>query len=204
MVVASPGMTVSSDEWPSGAHRVWPYQAAKLARAGARAFARHGDEQRGLAVSMFLAFLVGGGRQRGGTTLTLWRVWPRWSAPVTTLATAAGMLGILRAGLTVELAVPAWIAAGVLTIGGFIRAASGWSGLPAGSLLIGDVAATGAPDMGRRLLAAVCAEADRRGWTLALLARRDRPRLVVLYRELLFEPDGVRGLRLIMVRRRQG
>jgi len=197
-------MTVSSDERPSGAHRVRPYQAAKLAHAGAEAFARHGDEQRGLAVSMFLAFLVGGGRQHGGATLTLWRVWPRWSAPVTTLATAAGMLGVHRAGLTVELAVPAWIAAGGLTIAALLRAASGWTGLPAGSILIGDVAATGAPGMGRRLLAAVCAEADRRGWTLALLARRDQPKLVVLYRELLFEPIGVCGVRLIMVRRRQG
>jgi hypothetical protein len=181
-----------------------PYQAARLARAGAVAFARHGDRQRRLAASMFLAFLVGGGRQHCGATLTLWRVWPRWSAAVTTLATGAGMLALLRAGLTVELAVPAWIAAGALAIAALLRAASGWSGLPAGSMLVGNVAATGAPGTGRRLLAAVCAEADQRGWTLALLARRDRPKLVVLYRELLFEPIAIRGVRLIMVRRRQG
>ena len=199
-------MTVSPDERPSGAHRVRPYQAARLGRAGAAAFGRHGDRQRGLAVSMFLAFLVGGGRQHDGASWRGWRVWPRWSAPLTTLATGAGVLTLLRAELTVELAVPAWIAAGVLAIAALfrLRAAFGWSGLPAGSMLIGDVAATGAPGTGRQLLAAVCAEADRRGWTLvSLLARRDRPKLVVLYRQLLFEPIGVRGIRLIMVRRRQ-
>lgn len=168
-------MTVSPEDRPSGARRVRLYQAASLARGGAAAFARHGDRQRGPAVSLFLAFLVGG-----------------------------GMLTLLRAGLTVERAVPAWIAAGALAIAALLRAVSGWSGLPAGSMLIGDVAATGAPGTGRRLLAAVCAEADRRGWTLALLARRDRLRLVVLYRDLMFEPIGVRGVRLIMVRRRQG
>lgn len=61
---------------------------------------------------MFIAFPVGGGRQYGGATLTLWRVWPRWSAPVTTIATAAGMLALLHAGLPLALAVPAWIASG--------------------------------------------------------------------------------------------
>ena len=95
------------------------------------------------------------------------------------------------------------IAAGVLIIAALLRAAPAWTGLPAESMLIGDVAASVAPGTGRRLLAPVCAEADRRGWTLALLARRDRPKLVALYRDLLFEPIGMRGRRLIMVRPRQ-
>jgi len=59
VVVGSPVMTVVSDERPSGAHRVRPCQAAHLAHAGAAAFARRGDQQRGLAANMFLAFLVG-------------------------------------------------------------------------------------------------------------------------------------------------
>lgn len=84
-----------------------------------------------------------------------------------------------------------------------MRAASGWTGLPARSMLIGDVAATRAPGTAQRLLAAVCAEANRRGWTLALLARRDRPKLVDLYGHLLVEPTDVRGVRLLMVRPRE-
>jgi hypothetical protein len=202
-VIGCPVVRVSSDERPSVAHRVRPYQAAKLARVGAAAFARHGDQHRGLAASMFLAFLVGGGCQQAGATLTLWRVWPRWSAPVTTAATAVGMLAIVQVQLPMGLAVPAWMAAGALAIAGLLRVASGWTGLPAGSMLIGDVAASGAPGAGRRLLAVVCTEADRCGWTLALLARRGRPALLALNRDLLFEPVGVRGVRLVNVRRQQ-
>jgi hypothetical protein len=107
-----------------------PYQAARLARAGAAAFARHGDRQRGLTAIMFLAFLVGGGRQHDGATLTLWRVWPRWSAPVSTIATVVGMLEILHARWHQGAVVPAIITAGFSYIGMVLRALSGWTGLP--------------------------------------------------------------------------
>lgn len=74
--------------------------------------------------------------------------------------------------------------------------------LPAGSVMVGDVANSGAKGAGRELLAAVCAQADRRDWNLALGVRNDRPKVVTLY-GLMFIPLGAQRSQRIMGRRRQ-
>jgi hypothetical protein len=197
-------MTVPSQQRPPGAHRVWPYQAARLGCGGAAAFTRHGDRQRGLAVSMFLAFLVGGGRHLEGATLTLWRVWPRWSAPVTTVATGAG---IARAA-------QGWVDCGARRPDVARHRGPGHRGTVASRLRLERT--TCRIDAHRR-----CSGDRRSGCEPEAAAgrlRRSRPTRLDPRcpgpprptqagrpeRKLLFEPIAVRGLSLIMVWRRQG
>lgn len=161
----------------------------------------HGQGQRFLAASMTLSFLLGGGRERNGATLTLWRVWPRWSTPLVLAASCTMMLTLLRSGLPLTVLVAGQGVVLAASIAALLRAVAGWTGLPSGSVMIADVANAGdSPGAGRELLAAVCAEADHRNWTLALAVRRDRSKVVALYLGLMFVPLAERGTRVIMVR----
>lgn len=196
-------VTTATNEPQPAPRRVRPHQAAPLAPSAAGAFGSHAEGKRLLPATMCLAFLFGGGRQHDGATLTLWRVWPRWSTPLVLVASVAGMLAITQAGLPLAFAVAGQIAVGVLSVAGFLRALTCWTGLPAGSVMVGDVANSGAKGAGRALVAAVCAEADRRDWNLALLVRSNRPKVVTLYSDLMFIPIGAQHSQLIMGRRRQ-
>ncbi len=153
---------------------------------------------------MTLGFLFGGGRQQHGATLTLWRVWPRWSTPVVLAVACLLSLTLLTSGLPLTVVVAGQALVVMASIAALLRAIAGWTGLPARSVMIGDVANAGDPGAGRELLRAVCAEADRRDWTLALAVRPDRTTLVRLYLALMFVPVAERDTRVIMVRPAHG
>lgn len=181
-------------------HRVLPHQAIGLAPATAGAFAKHGQRRRLLAASVALAFLFGGGRQHHGASLTLWRVWPRWSTPPLLAVISAGILALVSARPALPVAVAGYLTVLAVAIAALLRAAAGWTGLPAGCVMIGDVANAGPPGAGRDLLTAVCAEADHRKWTLTLAVRQDQTKVIGLYRDLHFVPLAARNSHLIMVR----
>jgi hypothetical protein len=196
-------VTVMMSAGPSGAtRRVWPHQAWRLARRGVAAFAVHGDAHAGQSLTMGLWFVLGGGRQRGAATLSLARVWPRWSAPLIMAGVFAAEYATLHAGLPAAAEILLYAAALVFGVAWIVRSISSWAGFPVGSLMLGDGASAGPPGAGRSLLAAVCQEADRRGWRLSLRVLVDRSKLIESYRAFGFVDGKVvaRGRQLIMVR----
>lgn len=78
---------------------------------------------------MALSFLLGGGRRRHLATLTLWRVWPRWSIPLVLAGACVLMVTLLRSGLPLPVMVAGYGLIFPASIAALLRAIAGWTGL---------------------------------------------------------------------------